>query len=150
VLHVIKSIAWVTSIATLIFAFGIARDKFLRGQNFVGGTIGSDRKTIRKRLGGGKCPARSTLTLITDGVDELGPLGAAVERSGNISEVQNRGVGAVDFGVDVKLDTEKGLGLTDGQAFKARIHTCDPSLTWSGVDLLDSAGVIDKAKILDL
>jgi len=149
-LHVIKGISRVASIAALIFTFVITRNKFFGRQNFVGGAVGSDSKTIGKRFRSGECPARTALALITDGVDELRPLGAAVKRSGNVVVVKDRSVGAIDFGVHIKLDTEKGLCLADGKAFKAWVYTCDPSLAGSGVDLLDSAGVIDKAKVLDL
>ena len=150
VLHVIESVAWVSSIAALIYTLVITGDKLFGRQNLVGGAVGGNRKTIGKRLGGGKSPARTALALITDGVDELGPLGAAVKGSGEISEVENRGVGAVDFGACVELDTEKGLGLPESQAFKAGVNTSDPGLAGAGVQLLNSAGIIDQAQVLDL
>jgi hypothetical protein len=142
VLHVIKSVAWVASIAALIFAFVVARDEFFRRQNFVSRAVGGNRETIRKRLRCGKRPAGTTLTLITDGVNKTRPLGAAVKRRGEIGYIKNRGVGAVDFGVSVELDTEKSLGLPDGQACKAWVDTSASFISLTCCKIIEKANKI--------
>jgi len=83
-------------------------------------------------------PARAALALVTDGVDEGGPLGARVEVGGEGGHVDvgRDVVGAGNVAGADGLDAEHALGLEQRHAYKALVDAGSPR-GLHGVNLVD-------------
>lgn len=106
------------TVATVVV--GVAGDKFLRREDDVGGAAGSNAETVRQNFRSSESPATTTLLLVADRVDAVGPLLARVERI-------RHSAGRVNFAYSGDLTSrilvhhhggEETAGFTDSESIK--------------------------------
>ena len=91
----------------------------LGGEDYSGGGVGVDAGAVSQHFSGGEGPARSTVTLVADGANALGPLGTSVEGGGDgevLLKSAQLGYGVIVLGC---MESHELLGL-------AHSHVADP------------------------
>jgi hypothetical protein len=133
----------VSSVATEVTS--ITRNHVLSRELEVGGSSRGDASTIRSDLRGGKCPARSTMSLVKNVANTVSTVGPDVTSiSGIVAGGSDEGVaGKVGRGHEA---TKHLAGLTEGHSLEDGVASGSPGGTVGRVDLVDH-GVIENGGI---
>jgi len=101
----------------------ITRNKVLGRKNDIGRSVSGDAHAVRERFGGTECPAATTLFLVADGMDAVGPLSARI-KGGRSSDTSADGNG--DVGGNGDVASHHGLGFVNGHVGKEIIVSSLP------------------------
>jgi hypothetical protein len=124
-----------------------ARDGILGREKGLESSIGGNAESVIESLSGGEGPARSTVSLVTDGTNDVlagreSLSGVKGVRKGSIADQVGDDLSLVGEGDELvsRVGTAQLLGVGDVLIGESSVHSCSPSRV-DGVDLMDHVHV---------